>query len=96
MKAAHTAKVKIPDGRAGAQALKERLPAIFAKLIQTNIPALKASATARIAASHETLRRLGASPLPTTRAPTGGAGVGDGRLCRSAKSPWREGPTVFF
>jgi hypothetical protein len=61
--ATRSAKGKIPDGRAGAQALKERLPAIFAKLIQTNIPMLKATAAERIATSHEMLRRLGDAPL---------------------------------
>ena len=59
--------MEFPSVRAGALALKERLPSLFAKLIQTNIPSLKASALAHIDDTREQRRRLGDAPLNTAQ-----------------------------
>ena len=45
----------------------EHLPSLFAKLIQTNIPSLKAAAEAHIADARERRRRLGDAPLSTAQ-----------------------------
>ncbi len=61
--AARKAGMEIPATRAGALALKERLPSLFAKLIQTNVPALKTAAEAHIDDAIALRGRLGHAPL---------------------------------
>ena len=59
--------MEFPSVRAGALALKERLPSLFAKLIQTNIPSLKTTAEAHIVDALGQRRRLGDAPLSTAQ-----------------------------
>ena len=54
---------KMPDRRAGVQTLKDRLPTLFAELIRTNSPGLKASADCRLETAQKELASIGHEPL---------------------------------
>jgi len=65
--AEHRTGMELPSARAGALSLKERLPSLFAKLIHSNIPPLKAAAGANITEALGQRRRLGDAPLNPTQ-----------------------------
>ena len=54
---------QVPDQRAGAQTLKDRLPTLFAELIRTNSPGLKASADCKLDTAQKKLASIGHEPL---------------------------------
>ena len=54
-------------GRLGVGTLKDRLPALFEKLVRCNLPALRKQANEKLKSAERSIARLGDKPLSQVR-----------------------------